>query len=51
MTDTATPTMEVAAQSVDARKTYGEGDAAVHAMHCVAGLDRLTSGYAYIGNT
>jgi putative ABC transport system ATP-binding protein len=63
---------------VDARKTYGKGDAAVHAlagvtvtfpagrftaimgpsgsgkstlMQCVAGLDRLTSGQAYIGDT
>jgi len=63
---------------VDARKTYGEGEAAVHAlagvtvsfpereftaimgpsgsgkstlMQCVAGLDRLTSGSAYIGDT
>jgi putative ABC transport system ATP-binding protein len=70
--------MEVAAQSVDAMKTYGEGDAAINAlagvtvqfpahqftaimgpsgsgkstlMQCVAGLDRLTSGYAYIGDT
>ncbi len=69
---------QVAAQAVDARKTYGEGDAAVHAlagvtvqfpaekftaimgpsgsgkstlMQCVAGLDRLTSGSAYIGET
>ncbi len=68
----------VAAQTLDARKTYGEGEAAVHAlagvtvqfpaekftaimgpsgsgkstlMQCVAGLDRLTSGYAYIGDT
>jgi putative ABC transport system ATP-binding protein len=78
MTDMAAPAIEVAAQSVEARKTYGEGDAAVHAlagvtvqfpahkftaimgpsgsgkstlMQCVAGLDRLTSGYAYIGDT
>ena len=68
----------VAARAVDATKTYGEGDAAVHAlagvtvefpsqeftaimgpsgsgkstlMQCVAGLDRLTSGQAYIGDT
>ncbi|MEQ8437370.1 MAG: ABC transporter ATP-binding protein [Ilumatobacter fluminis] len=68
----------VAARAVDARKTYGEGDAAVHAlagvtvdfpaqeftaimgpsgsgkstlMQCVAGLDRLTSGQAFIGDT
>lgn len=77
MTDTSTAT-KVAARSVDAIKTYGEGDAAVHAlagvtvefpaqqftaimgpsgsgkstlMQCVAGLDRLTSGRAYIGDT
>ena len=68
----------VAARAVDATKTYGAGDAAVHAlagvtvefpsqeftaimgpsgsgkstlMQCVAGLDRLTSGQAYIGDT
>ena len=67
-----------AARAVDAVKTYGKGDAAVHAlagvtvdfpahqftaimgpsgsgkstlMQCVAGLDRLTSGSAYIGDT
>jgi putative ABC transport system ATP-binding protein len=67
-----------AARAVDARKSYGTGDAAVHAlagvsvtfperrftaimgpsgsgkstlMQCVAGLDRLTSGSAYIGET
>ena len=67
-----------AARAVDAVKTYGKGDAAVHAlagvtvtfpaqrftaimgpsgsgkstlMQCVAGLDRLTSGGAYIGET
>jgi putative ABC transport system ATP-binding protein len=67
-----------AARAVDARKTYGSGEAAVHAlagvtvtfptgrftaimgpsgsgkstlMQCVAGLDRLTSGSAYIGET
>ena len=66
------------ARAVDARKTYGEGDTAVHAlagvtvsfpearftaimgpsgsgkstlMQCVAGLDRLTSGAAFIGDT
>jgi len=77
MTDTATAT-QAAARSVDATKTYGEGDAAVYAlagvsvefpahrftaimgpsgsgkstlMQCVAGLDRLTSGLAYIGDT
>ena len=67
-----------AARAVDAVKTYGTGDAAVHAlagvtisfpserftaimgqsgsgkstlMQCVAGLDRLTSGQAFIGDT
>jgi putative ABC transport system ATP-binding protein len=77
MTDTMTTT-QAAARSVDAVKTYGEGDAAVHAlagvtvefpaheftaimgpsgsgkstlMQCVAGLDRLTTGLAYIGET
>jgi putative ABC transport system ATP-binding protein len=77
---TATPQAppRVAASAVDARKTYGKGDAAVHAlagvtvdfpaqaftaimgpsgsgkstlMQCVAGLDRLTSGSAHIGDT
>jgi putative ABC transport system ATP-binding protein len=77
MTETATAT-QVAARAVDAVKTYGAGDAAVHAlagvtvefpaheftaimgpsgsgkstlMQCVAGLDRLSSGEAYIGET
>jgi putative ABC transport system ATP-binding protein len=67
-----------AAGAVDARKSYGTGDTAVHAlagvtidfptsrftaimgpsgsgkstlMQCVAGLDRLTSGQAFIGET
>jgi putative ABC transport system ATP-binding protein len=67
-----------AARAVDAVKTYGTGEAAVHAlagvtvtfptgrftaimgpsgsgkstlMQCVAGLDRLSSGSAYIGDT
>ena len=67
-----------AARAVDAVKTYGVGDAAVHAlagvtvsfpvqrftaimgpsgsgkstlMQCVAGLDRLTSGETFIGET
>ena len=67
-----------AARAVDAMKTYGAGEAAVHAlngvtvtfpehrftaimgpsgsgkstlMQCVAGLDRLTSGSAFIGET
>jgi putative ABC transport system ATP-binding protein len=74
---TATMTDTGAARAVDAVKTYGVGDAAVHAlagvtvtfpaqrftaimgpsgsgkstlMQCVAGLDRLTSGSAYIGD-
>ena len=65
-----------AAQSVDLRKTYGAGQAAVHAlaginvtfergrftavmgpsgsgkstlMHCMAGLDRPTSGQTFVG--
>jgi len=77
MTNTAM-TVTAAARAVDARKTYGEGDTAVHAlagvtvafpaheftaimgpsgsgkstlMQCVAGLDRLTSGQAFIGDT
>ena len=75
---TATSVDIGAARAVDAEKTYGEGDAAVHAlagvtvtfpaqrytaimgpsgsgkstlMQCVAGLDRLTSGATYIGET
>ena len=67
-----------AARAVEAVKTYGKGDAAIHAlagvtvtfpasrftaimgpsgsgkstlMQCVAGLDRLTSGSAFIGGT
>jgi putative ABC transport system ATP-binding protein len=75
MTETST---DAAARAVDAVKTYGKGDAAVHAlagvtvafpvhrftaimgpsgsgkstlMQCVAGLDRLTSGSAFIGDT
>jgi putative ABC transport system ATP-binding protein len=74
---THAPTRTAAASAVDARKTYGKGEAAVHAlagvtvdfpareftaimgpsgsgkstlMQCVAGLDRLTSGAAYIGD-
>jgi putative ABC transport system ATP-binding protein len=66
-----------AAHSVDLRKTYGSGDATVHAlagvnvtfqrgrftavmgpsgsgkstlMHCMAGLDRPTSGQAFVGD-
>ena len=76
MTDTMVDTG--AARAVDAVKTYGEGDAVVHAlagvtvtfpkqrftaimgpsgsgkstlMQCVAGLDRLTSGQVFIGDT
>jgi putative ABC transport system ATP-binding protein len=76
MTDTMVETG--AARAVDAVKTYGEGEAAVHAlagvtvtfprqqftaimgpsgsgkstlMQCVAGLDRLTTGQAFIGDT
>jgi putative ABC transport system ATP-binding protein len=72
------PARVAAARAVEARKTYGTGDAAVHAldgvtvdfpeheftaimgpsgsgkstlMQCVAGLDRLTAGSAYIGDT
>ena len=75
---TETTVTAAAARAVDAVKTYGKGDAAVHAlagvtvdfpmhrftaimgpsgsgkstlMQCVAGLDRLTSGSAYIGDT
>jgi putative ABC transport system ATP-binding protein len=67
-----------AARAVDARKQYGKGDAAVHALagitftaepgrftaimgpsgsgkstllHCLAGLDSLTSGAVFIGDT
>jgi putative ABC transport system ATP-binding protein len=76
MTDTMVDTG--AARAVEAVKTYGKGEAAVHAlagvtvtfprerftaimgpsgsgkstlMQCVAGLDRLTSGQAFIGET
>ena len=71
-------TNSAAAHVVDARKTYGEGEAAIHAlagvtvdfpehrftaimgpsgsgkstlMQCVAGLDKLTSGEAFVGDT
>jgi len=73
-----TSTNGTAARAVDAVKTYGTGEAAVHAlagvsvefpsrkftaimgpsgsgkstlMQCIAGLDRLTSGSAFIGGT
>jgi len=74
---TTAPTITYAARLVDGVKTYGDGDAAVHALngataefekgkftaimgpsgsgkstllHCIAGLDSLTSGRAYIGD-
>jgi putative ABC transport system ATP-binding protein len=79
-TPTASPVApsRAAARAVDARKQYGNGDAAVHALagitftaepgkftaimgpsgsgkstllHCLAGLDSLTSGAVYIGET
>ncbi|MCU0261155.1 MAG: ABC transporter ATP-binding protein [Ilumatobacteraceae bacterium] len=77
-TPTGTPTVAAAAGAVDARKTYGSGDAVVHALdgvtvtfelgrftaimgpsgsgkstllHCLAGLDELTSGSVFIGDT
>jgi putative ABC transport system ATP-binding protein len=70
--------LTAAAGAIDARKTYGVGDAAVHALdgvslsfepgrftaimgpsgsgkstllHCLAGLDSLTEGAVYIGDT
>jgi putative ABC transport system ATP-binding protein len=78
MSATTATTTSGAARAVDAVKTYGAGEAAVHAlagvtvafpeqrftaimgpsgsgkstlMQCVAGLDRLTSGSAFIGDT
>jgi len=75
---TTTETLAAAARIVNGTKTYGDGDAAVTAlheinvefgrarftaimgpsgsgkstlMHCIAGLDRLTSGEAFIGDT
>jgi putative ABC transport system ATP-binding protein len=83
MTDLSPPTSTMtqavpAARAIDAVKTYGSGDTAVHAlagvtvdfpshqftaimgpsgsgkstlMQCVAGLDRLTSGSVYVGDT
>ncbi len=74
---TASQTTIYAARLEDGVKTYGEGEAAVHALngataefergrftaimgpsgsgkstllHCIAGLDSLTSGSAYIGD-
>ena len=76
MTATSPPTTTVAARAVQATKTYGAGDTAVHALdgvdvefererftaimgpsgsgkstllHCIAGLDRLTSGEVCLG--
>jgi putative ABC transport system ATP-binding protein len=73
---TKEPQTAPAAQAVDLRKTYGTGQAAVHAlagvsvtlergrftavmgasgsgkstlMHCMAGLDRPTSGQSFVG--
>jgi putative ABC transport system ATP-binding protein len=83
MTDLSPPTSTMtqatpAARAIDAVKTYGSGDTAVHAlagvtvdfpahqftaimgpsgsgkstlMQCVAGLDRLTSGSVFVGDT
>jgi putative ABC transport system ATP-binding protein len=80
MTNTAPApsALTAAAGSIDARKTYGVGDAAVHALdgvtisfepgrftaimgpsgsgkstllHCLAGLDSLTEGAVFIGET
>ena len=75
---TSTDILTAAARIVNGTKTYGDGDAAVTAlhevnvefgsarftaimgpsgsgkstlMHCIAGLDRLTSGEAFIGDT
>ena len=79
MSTTASPPVQtsVAARAVEACKTYGEGEAAVHALdgitvefatsrftaimgpsgsgkstllHCLAGLDRLTSGQIFLGD-
>ena len=79
-TPTASPVApaRAAARAVDARKQYGKGDAAVHALagitfaaepgkftaimgpsgsgkstllHCLAGLDSLSSGQVFIGDT
>ena len=78
MAPTQTPTSTVAASTIDAKKIYGSGEEAVHAldgvtvdfatgeftaimgpsgsgkstlMHCIAGLDSLTSGSAVIDGT
>lgn len=77
-TTAAPSSLTAAAGAVDARKTYGIGDAAVHALdgvsisfepgrftaimgpsgsgkstllHCLAGLDSLTAGSVFIGET
>jgi putative ABC transport system ATP-binding protein len=74
----STPTVTAAAGAIDARKTYGVGDNAVHALdgvdvrfepakftaimgpsgsgkstllHCLAGLDNLSEGAVFIGDT
>jgi putative ABC transport system ATP-binding protein len=74
---TTAPTTAYAARLVDGVKTYGDGDAVIHALngataefergrftaimgpsgsgkstllHCIAGLDSLTSGKAFIGD-
>jgi len=78
MTEAPSPTVAAAAGAIDARKVYGIGDAAVHALagvtvsfepgkftaimgpsgsgkstllHCLAGLDSLTEGAVFIGDT
>lgn len=77
-TSAAPSALTAAAGAIDARKTYGVGDAAVHALdgvtisfepgrftaimgpsgsgkstllHCLAGLDSLTAGSVFIGET
>src|SRR6202162_6002705 len=75
---TAPPSIVPAARAIDLVKTYGKGDAVVHAldginvefesgqftavmgpsgsgkstlMHCMAGLDTVTGGQLWIGDT